>query len=128
MGTQTDGRPPFAVGHALLQVSDLRASATYFERVGLRPVAQEEAVAIFELRGGTHLILLPSNAPVAAGTAAPFDLMTDDIPGMHAHFADIGLNPTAIERADFHERFTITEPSGYAITVNSSHVEDGHIV
>ena len=128
MGTQTDGRPPFAVGHALLPVSDVATSAAYFERVGLRPVAQDEAVAIFELRGGTHLILLPTDTAIEAGTHAPFDLMTDDIPAMHAHLSGLGLNPTAIERADFHERFTITEPSGYAITVNSSHVEAGHIV
>ena len=53
---------------------------------------------------------------------APFDLMVDDIDASHAALTTAGLQPSAIEAGDIHRSFTITEPGGHLITVNSTHV------
>jgi hypothetical protein len=85
--------------------------------IGMRPVFAGPEVAIFELRGGTHLILVAKAEVVARD--APFDLMVDDLHATHARFAALGLAPSAIEavpRID-HELFRVREPAGHTLTV-----------
>ena len=53
-----------------------------------------------------------------------FDLMVDDLDGMHAQMVDLGHQPGAIERGDIHDSFEVREPGGTALTFNSSHVSD----
>ena len=48
----------------------------------MRAVEHSSNVAVLELRGGTDLVLVPSDE-VAAGEA-PFDLMVDDLDATHA--------------------------------------------
>ena len=117
-----DGRPPVWIGHAALFVPDIAASKEFFVKIGLRLVEAHERVVVMELRGGTHLILLPANKPVEAQARAPFDLMVDDLDAAQAAYAAAGLNPSAIVDGDIHRMFTIVEPGGHRITVNSTHV------
>ena len=121
MTDTADDRPPFAVGHVLHRVADVAASAEYYLALGLRRIAVNEQVGIVELRGGTHIIFLPAEQPIAEGAAASFDLMADDVQAAHARCTELGLSPTPLELSDFHERFTLRDPSGYAVTVNSTH-------
>jgi hypothetical protein len=106
----------------VLDSDRLAESAAFMRAIGMRPVHEGPAVAIFELRGGTHLILLPKRK-VTAGDA-PFDLMVDDLHAAHRRFAESGLKPTPIEAVPKidHERFRLREPAGHVITVYSSHV------
>src|SRR5207244_3295986 len=71
-----DERPPVWVGHVVLNVSDVSRSVEFWREIGMRPVEQNEHVAVLELRGGTHLVLVPGT-PHPGG--APFDLMVDDL-------------------------------------------------
>ena len=89
--------------------------------IGMRPLTELPDVSVFELRGGTHLILMCSNH-VTTGNA-PFDLMVDDLRATHRRYTSLGLAPTSIEArpAIDHEYFCITEPSGHVITFYSSH-------
>ena len=73
-----DPRPPVWLGHVVLGVADLGSSKDYWTRLGLRFVASGAGFCVLELRGGTHLVLLPAEGPVEPGTPAPFDLMVDD--------------------------------------------------
>src|SRR5689334_14606684 len=66
-------RPPVWIGHAVLRVADVGRSADYWTGLGLREVERNEHVAVLELRGGTHLVLVPG--PVPDDPDAPFDLM-----------------------------------------------------
>jgi rhodanese-related sulfurtransferase/catechol 2,3-dioxygenase-like lactoylglutathione lyase family enzyme len=116
-----DGRPPVWIGHAALFVPDITATKDFFMTIGLRLVGAYEHVVVMELRGGTHLILLPANKPVEAHAEAPFDLMVDDLDAAHAAYVAAGLRPTAIEDGDIHRTFALVEPGGYTITVNSTH-------
>jgi catechol 2,3-dioxygenase-like lactoylglutathione lyase family enzyme len=116
-----DLRPPVWVGHVFLGVSDPKRSRDFFLALGMRAVEPDSSVPIFELRGGTHLILLPSETPPESGTRAPFDLMVDDLARAHAGLRARGLEPSPIAEGDFHRFFTLREPGGYEVVVNSSH-------
>jgi catechol 2,3-dioxygenase-like lactoylglutathione lyase family enzyme len=113
-------RPSVWIGHAVLTVSDVDRSADYWRDLGMREVERNEQVAVLELRGGTHLVLVPGRPPEDADT--PFDLMVEDVDATHADWAARGLDPTPIERGRIHAAFTMRDPDGYRLTVNSSHV------
>ena len=115
-----DGRPSVWIGHALLTVRDVDRSADYWRDLGMREVERNEHVAVLELRGGTHLVLVPGTPPEAGDT--PFDLMVEDVDAMHAEWAARGLDPSPIERGRIHAAFTMRDPDGYRVNVNSSHV------
>ena len=117
-----EARPPIWIGHVALFVPDIAATRDFFVKLGLRLVGTYERVVILELRGGTHLIVLPADKPVKAHADASFDLMVDDVDATHAALATAGLQPSAIEDGDIHRSFTVTEPGGHSITVNSTHV------
>ena len=54
-------------------------------------------------------------------TKAPFDLMVDDIDSARKEYGNAGMEPSAIDKGKIHNWFTIIDPSGYEITVTSSH-------
>src|SRR5262249_11999172 len=101
-------------------VPDVGTSREFFARLGMRDLGEDGPVAILELRGGTHLILVPGDAP-KDDADAPFDLMVDDLDEVHRRFSDDGLNPTGIAEGPFHRYFRLEAPSGHLVTVNSSH-------
>ena len=93
MPANTDQRPPVAVGHVRLPVADVGAAARWLETVGLRPIVVRDELAVLELRGGTHVVVRPPEQPVAGGTAAPFDLMVDDVDAAHRDYSAKGMKP-----------------------------------
>ena len=122
MGTSPDKgeRPHLWVGHVVWRVKNVRAAAVFWRDLGMRQVDIRDGVAILELRGGTHLILLPDEGE---GTrSAPMDLMVDDLDDTHARWSARGLRVSSIQRGEIHDTFTITDPEGHQVTVNNSHV------
>lgn len=115
-----EGRPAVWIGHAVLPVSDVDRSADFWHELGVREIERNEQVAILELRGGTHLVLVGGTPPTDAD--APFDLMVDDLYATHAHYQAHGLEPSPIEHGGIHAMFTVRDPDGRRVTVNSSHV------
>ena len=122
MTPQPDGRPDLAIGHVTMRVADIARAAKYFRNLGMRGIVEKDGLAVLELRGGTHLVLLPAEEPVAPGTAAPFDLMVDELEATHARWTGDGLAPSEIEHGSIHDRFEITTPDAYTLTIYSSHV------
>ncbi|HZW89298.1 MAG TPA: VOC family protein [Myxococcaceae bacterium] len=119
-GGSQDERPLLWVGHVVWRVKNVRAAAVFWRDLGMRQVHIEDGIGILELRGGTHLILLPREAE--APSDAPLDLMVDDLAETHAVWSARGLRVSPIERGRIHDTFTVTDPEGHAVTVNSSHV------
>lgn len=117
----SDDRPPVAIGHVSLPVSDVGASTKYFVKLGLRSIHESESFTVLELRGGTHLILSLAKETITPGANAPFDLMVDDVEVARRKYEEQGMAPSAIANGRIHSSFTITDPSGYEITINSSH-------
>ena len=120
-------RPPVWIGHVVLETDRLEESARFMITIGMRPVYQGPDVAIFELRGGTHLVLTPKSVVVSGD--APFDLMVEDLHATHQRFTSLGLAPTPIEAMSSidHELFRIREPAGHLITFFSNHVSDNPV-
>jgi hypothetical protein len=119
--TENDRRPMVCVGHVVLATDRMEESSRFMRAIGMRPLTLRPDISVFELRGGTHLILM-QDGKMSPGDA-PFDLMVDDLHATHRLFASLGLAPTSIEArpAIDHEFFCITEPSGHVITFYSSH-------
>ncbi len=90
-----DLRPPLWVGHVVLETDRLEESAQFMLTIGMRPVHKGSEVAIFELRGGTHLVLI-AKSEIVPGDAS-FDLMVEDLGATHQRFTSMGLAPTPIE-------------------------------
>jgi len=120
--TQTvDQRPPVAVGHVHLPTTDVTAAAGWLEAVGLRPIFASADLAVLELRGGTHVVVRKAERPLEAGTAAPFDLMVDDIEAARRDYGAKGLGPSDISRGRINDAFHLAGPDGHDFTVCSSH-------
>jgi catechol 2,3-dioxygenase-like lactoylglutathione lyase family enzyme len=119
-GTTPDDRPTVWTGHIAVPCRDPAASAPFYRAIGMREIGVYDEVAIFELRGGTHLVV--HKEPEAHGGPAPWDLMVDDVTATHADWSAKGLAVSAIERGPIHEHFTVSDPDGNTIVVNSSHV------
>ena len=118
----SDDRPLVAVAHVVLETDRMDESRHFLRIIGMRPIFEGSPVSVYELRGGTHLILM-LKSEITAGTAS-FDLMVDDVRATHQRYALLGLAPSPIQtRASIgHECFMVREPAGHVITIFSSHV------
>jgi len=103
----------------VLTVADIDRSATFWRVIGMREIERNKHVAVMELCGGTHLVLVPGK--VTAGDA-PFDLMVEDLQEVHQRWSERGLAVSPISHDRIHDSFTVTDPDGHDVTVNSSHV------
>ncbi len=121
MSQTLDQRPPVAVGHVRLPATDVAAAERWLVSVGLRPIFADNDLAVLELRGGTHVVVRKTEQPPTSGSAAPFDLMVDDIEMARRDYAAKGLGPSEISRGRIHDSFHVIGPGGYDFTVNSSH-------
>ena len=114
--TAADQRPRFGIGHVSLPAGDVDAMTEFYTRVGMRLIVNMGRMAIVELRGGTHIIL-GSGTP---GTGT-LDLIVDDIDETRAVFQAAGAEPGAIRRGSPHDQFTVLDPEGNTLIVNSNH-------
>ncbi len=124
MTTREDNRPLLAIGHVLLHVTDIARAAEYFRKIGMREIETTDDVAVLELRGGTHLVLLPAEGIIEPGISAPFDMMVDDLEAIRLEWEVNGMRPSEIKHGSIHDTFQITGPDGYEFTVYSSHASD----
>lgn len=113
--------PAVGVAHVVLETDRMDESSRFLRFIGMRAVFDGPAVSVYEMRGGTHLILMAKEA--VAGGDATFDLMVDDLRAMHARLQAAGFDPSPIEArpAIDHEVFSVREPAGHRITFFSSH-------
>ncbi|BAZ37090.1 glyoxalase/bleomycin resistance protein/dioxygenase [Calothrix sp. NIES-4101] len=120
---QIEARPSAAIGHIKLLVSNVSYATDFFIKLGLRYIHQSEDVAVLELRGGTHLVLIETTKYIiAAGATAHFDLMVDDIVFTRKCYIQLGLFPSEIQTDKLHSYFIISGPDGYSIKIISSHI------
>jgi catechol 2,3-dioxygenase-like lactoylglutathione lyase family enzyme len=107
-------------GHLTVKGTDLAASAAFYRDLGMREVMVRPDVAIFELRGGTHLVVQRQSE--TDGGPTHWDLMVEDVHGAHDDWERKGLAVSPVTKGSIHETFVVTDPDGNTIEVNSSHV------
>jgi len=113
-------RPAVWTGHLTVKGTDLAASAAFYRDLGMREVMVRPDVAIFELRGGTHLVVQRQSE--TDGGPTHWDLMVEDVHGAHDDWERKGLAVSPVTKGSIHETFVVTDPDGNTIEVNSSHV------
>ena len=86
-------------------------------------------LAILELRGGTHLLLIEVDDEMQMTLDTVFDLMVDDVEAFRDELRRAGLEVSALsEHARIgHRRFSVVDPDGHRIYVYSDHTE-GRVV
>ena len=128
-----------AVAHLVFKVADLKSSCQFYSNLGIPPFAIEERVAIIELRGGTHLLLLEVDQLAAEGVAQSltgqfherfserFDLMItgkclDELKKYRLELISRGIAAGEIPEETFfgHHLFCIKDPDGNGITIYTS--------
>jgi len=129
-----------AVAHLVFKVADLKSSCQFYSNLGLPPFATDEKVAIIELRGGTHLLLLSVDEPAGEDIAESltgqfhkrfseqFDLMIegkgpDELKKYRSELISRGIAAGEIPDETFfgHYLFCIKDPDGNGITIYTSH-------
>ncbi len=121
----SDDRPVVAVGHVRLHTGDVAESAAFYEAIGLRPVMAWDGMAILELRGGTHLLLIEVDDEMQMTLDPVFDLMVDDLDTYQEMLLAAGITPsgTSWHAKIGHQRFRIEDPDGHRVYVYSDHTE-----
>ena len=129
-----------AVAHLVFKVADLKSSCQFYSNLGIPPFAIDEEVAIIELRGGTHLLLLEVNQLAGEDVAQSltgqfykrfseqFDLMIegkslDELKKYRSELISRGIAAGEIPDETFfgHHLFCIKDPDGNGITIYTSH-------
>ena len=110
-----------AIGHVRLETHTVPDTIDFFHALGLRKIVRNKTFGVLELRGGTHLIVSEREKPVRKGTAAPFDIMVDNIKDTHRKYAEKGFDPSEITSGPVHSSFFIRSPSGHKLKIISSH-------
>jgi len=128
-----------AVAHLVFKVADLKSSCQFYSNLGLPPFAIDEKVAIVELRGGTHLLLLEVDqlaedvAESLTGQfhkrfSEQFDLMIkgkglNELKKYRLELISRGIAAGEIPDETFfgHHLFCIKDPDGNGITIYTSH-------
>jgi catechol 2,3-dioxygenase-like lactoylglutathione lyase family enzyme len=143
--TKTAVTSELAVAHLVFKAADLKRSCQFYSDLGIPPFAIEEKVAIVELRGGTHLVLLEVDQLAAEGLAGSltgqfherfseqFDLMIEgkDLKELERYRSDLisrGIAAGGIPDETFfgHHLFCVKDPDGNGITIYTSHAVHAH--
>jgi catechol 2,3-dioxygenase-like lactoylglutathione lyase family enzyme len=129
-----------AVAHLVFKVADLKRSCQFYSNLGIPPFAIDGNVALIELRGGTHLLLLEVDQ-LAGGDVAEsvtgqfherfseqFDLMIkgkglNELENYRSELVSRGIAAGEIPDEMFfgHYLFCIKDPDGNGITIYTSH-------
>ena len=138
MKTSVDSE--LAVAHLVFKVADLKRSCQFYSNLGIPPFAIDGKVALIELRGGTHLLLLEVDQ-LAGGDVAEsvtgqfhkrfseqFDLMIkgkdlNELEKNRLELISRGIAAGEIPDETFfgHYLFCIKDPDGNGITIYTSH-------
>lgn len=131
-------RSTLAPGHIVLHVEDLTQSVVFYRKIGLPAFSASEAIALIELRGGTHIILAVRHSDTARGAPESrhgqmgyreaLDVMIDsdaraDLEVLRQGILSRGIEATEIddERYFGHYWFRVDDPDGHGITFYTSH-------
>jgi len=129
-----------AVAHLVFKVADLKSSCQFYSDLGIPPFFTDEELAIIELRGGTHLILLSVDSMAGEGIAESltgqfhmrfseqFDLMIEgkglnELEEYRLELISRGIAAGEIPDETFfgHHLFCTKDPDGNGITIYTSH-------
>ena len=138
--TKTAVDSELAVAHLVFKVADLKRSCEFYSNLGIPPFAIDGEVALIELRGGTHLLLLEVDRLAGEDVAESvtgqfhkrfseqFDLMIkgrglNELKQYRSELISRGIAAGEIPDETFfgHHLFCIKDPDGNGVTIYTSH-------
>ena len=121
----SDERPEVAIGHVRLHTADAKIATVFYEQLGMRLCMSWEGMAILELRGGTHLLLIEGNDEMQQVLDPVFDMMVDDLASYRQQLRDLDIDTSEITNHPMihHQRFYVEDPDGHRIAIHSDHTD-----
>ena len=118
-----DVKPGIWFGHVTIAAGDgdVEKCADFYLRLGMREVHVNEDVAVLEVAGGTHLVVL-REAGEDVGLAPSIDLMVDDVDATRAACIEHGFDPGEVVKGPIHRTFEMHDPGGNHVAIHDSHV------
>ncbi len=109
-----------------LRVAEVSKAAAFYQALGMREVMNRPGMAIFELRGGTHLLLFRARGKPRAGPVRSFDFIVDDVDEFKAQLQAKGISAGEIhhDERSFHRWFEVADPDGHVLGIYSNHTVD----
>jgi catechol 2,3-dioxygenase-like lactoylglutathione lyase family enzyme len=130
-------RSELAPGHIVVHVKDLNKSLKFYRAIGLPEGEREDDIALLELRGGTHVLLIEKNGAYdnlyensryGQREAETFDLMIrgksyKDLDKYRNEIGAAGISADEIPKEVLygHYYFTLRDPDGNTLTIYTSH-------
>ena len=130
-------RSELAPGHIVIHVNDLDESLKFYRAVGLPEGEREDDIALLELRGGTHILLVRKNgvydniyenSRYGQRESETIDLMIrgksyEDLEKYRNEIASAGISVDEIpeEMLYGHNYLTLCDPDGIVLTIYTSH-------
>jgi catechol 2,3-dioxygenase-like lactoylglutathione lyase family enzyme len=121
MSASAVGHEPKVVGKGALCVSDVPRALAFYGALGLRAVLRFPHLAIFELRGGTHLLLFHAAGAHPRGPVRSFGFVVDDAAAYRERAAAAGaeVGPVWEDVRTRHRGFEMTDPDGHVVSVQA---------
>ena len=123
--------------HIIMHVQDLDESLKFYQAIGLPDGGHDDDLALFELRGGAHVLLvtrdgaydnLYESSRLGQREGETLDLMIrgrsrEDLEKYRDDVIAAGVSADEIPEQKLygHSYFTLTDPDGHKITIYTSH-------
>lgn len=120
-------RPGIWFGHVFRKVRDVGKSTAFYRQLELRHIMSDASMAIFELRGGTHLLLFKDSPRANWVREQDFDFMVKDLKKFHAKLKRSELRVSALKKDRYHLTFTVTDPDKKKIVIYSDHTDGRNV-
>ncbi len=132
-------RSELSPGHIVVLVENIQDSISFYEAIGLPAFMQLEQLAIIELRGGAHVLLMAKGSEASKGLTTSqyggqvkevdeaFDFMIDgntkeELELFRTDVLSNGVEASELNEGGFgHYIFSVTDPDGHNIYFYTSH-------
>ena len=132
-------RSELSPGHIVVLVENIQDSISFYEAIGLPAFMQLEQLAIIELRGGAHVLLIAKGSKASEGLTTSryggqvkkvdeaFDFMIDgntkeELELFRTDVLSNGVKASELNEGGFgHYIFSVTDPDGHNIYFYTSH-------
>lgn len=119
--------PPLRALVPMAHVADVARSTAFYGHLGFQPLdtftppgAPAPTWAFLRTPGGAQLMVTKASRPLEPDAEGFIVyLYTDDVPAMHAHLAEAGLDPGPIAHPFYNPKgeFRVVDPDGYALMI-----------
>ncbi len=132
-------RSELSPGHIVVLVENIKDSISFYEAIGLPAHMQLEHLAIIEMRGGAHILIMEKGSEASKGLTPSqyggqdkekneaFDFLIkgntkEELELFRTELLSNGVEVSELNKGEFgHYLFSVTDPDGHNIYIYTSH-------